>query len=151
MVLHELVAACVAEVLEQLFNMSPGEEVTCWEVLEILLSMIRGGAIKIGGDAGVRGLVAENVDGVLGTLLGAAVQEKAQREKAQREKAQREWWRQREEAQRETNTNYNSRVNTAIRHNLRPNSDREQIMAWWRQREKVQRMARLESMARFSD
>ena len=136
-VLHELVAACVAEVLEQLFNMSPGEEVTCWEVLEILLSMIRGGTIKTGGDAGVRGLVAENVDGALGTLLGAAVQEKAQREKAQRE-----WWRQREEAQRETNTNYNSRVNTAIRHNLRPNSGREQIMAWWRQRGKVQRVAR---------
>ena len=118
---RELVAASVAEVLETLN--------TC-------------DTVKIGGDAGVRELVAASVAEALKTLLAAALQEKAQREKAQREKAQREGWRQREEAQRETNTNYNSRVNIAIRHNLRPNSGREQIMAWWRQRGKVQRVAR---------
>ena len=63
-------------------------------------SMNPGGAV-IGGDAGVRELVAASVAEALETLLVAAVEEKAQRKKAQREKAQREWWRQREKAQRE--------------------------------------------------
>ena len=86
---RDLVAACVAEVLEILLSMNPGEEVTGWEVLETLLSMIRGGAVKIGGDAGVRELVAASVAEALKTLLVAALEEKAQREKAQREWAQR--------------------------------------------------------------
>ena len=99
--MRELVAACVAEVLERLLSMNPGEEGkcwevletimdTCWEVLETLLSVIRGGAVKIGGDAGVRELVAASVAEALETLLAAAVEEKAQRKKLQHEKAQRE-------------------------------------------------------------
>ena len=77
--MHELVAANVAD------------------FRETLLSMIRGGAVKIGGDADVRELVAATVAEALETLLVAAVEEEAQRKKAQREKAQREWWRQGEE------------------------------------------------------
>ena len=80
-----LVAACVAEVLEILLSMNPGEEVTGWEVVGKLLSMIRDGAVKIGGGAGVRELVAASVADALVTLLVAAREEKAQREKAQRE------------------------------------------------------------------
>ena len=56
---RDLVAACVAEVLEILLSMNPGEEVTGWEVVGTLLSMIRDGAVKIGGDAGVRELELE--------------------------------------------------------------------------------------------
>ena len=69
---RELVAACVAEVLETLLSMNPG------------------GAVKIGGDADVRELVVATVAEALETLLVAAVEEEAQRKKAQREKAQRE-------------------------------------------------------------